>query len=209
MVYKISYHYHLPSFLSQLIEEAVEVLGFTLGSQYLKKPQIMALWMFIPHLFTLSVVPEQNEMASGNGTTKLAVWSGWWCVISRKSSAAGTSWSVLTAWWHPTALCASSGKCAVYPQGSQIIGSEELKTGTICQITEHMRLPVSTVSLIQHVSDLKQILQPISAKRPKGVGCGVLFFLKPKILNSSEGPSVTCWWMESWVQHLSLVPVLP
>lgn len=136
----------------------------------------MALWMFIPHLFTLSVVPEQNEMASGNGTTKLAVWSGWWCVISRKSSAAGTSWSVLTAWWHPTALCASSGKCAVYPQGSQIIGSEELKTGTICQITEHMRLPVSTVSLIQHVSDLKQILQPISAKRPKGVGCGVLYF---------------------------------
>lgn len=84
-------------------------------------------------------------MAPGN-STKLAAWSGWWCgVISRKSSAAGISWSVLTAWWHPTAPCASSGKCVVYPQGSQIIGSEELKTGKICQITEHMPLPVSAV----------------------------------------------------------------
>lgn len=102
----------------------------------------------MPYLtsFTLSAVPEQDEMAPGNNTTKLAAWSGWWRgVIPRKSSAVGISWCILTVWWHPTALCASSGKRAVYPQGSQIIGSEELKTGKICQITEHMPPPVSAV----------------------------------------------------------------
>lgn len=55
-------------------------------------------------------------MAPGNSTTKSAAWSGWWWGdISWKFSATGILWRVLTVWWHPTAPCASSGKCTSQP----------------------------------------------------------------------------------------------
>lgn len=162
----------------------------------------------MPYLtsFTSSVVPKKDEMAPGNSITKLAAWSGWWDgVIPRKTSAVGISWSILTVWWHPTAPCASSGKCAVYPQGSQIIGSEELKTGKICQITEHMPLPVSAV--VPDTARVRsQILQLISVKRPKGVGC-IFLYLISNMHNCSESLLLCAggWKPEfnSWVWSLS------
>lgn len=141
-------------------------------------------------------------MAPGNSTTKLAAWSGWWFgVISRKSSAAGISWSVLTVWWHPTASCASSGKYTVYPQGQQITESEELKTGKICQITEHMSLPASAVVPSTACSS-PQILQLIS-------GAGYIFLIWNIIFVTVHKGLLLCADGQRSVQHLWVAAVLP
>lgn len=143
MVYKVSYHYHFPSFLSQLgdwrgtrspdVHSGLLIAGKQDNGAFTVhiSPLLPFLLFHIRRRWLQETAPQSQQHEVDDD------------VVTFPESLL------------PLVFCEGSWQCDGIPQllvhlqvsaqASQITGSEDLKTGKVCQITEHMPLTVSAV----------------------------------------------------------------